>query len=53
MKKLKMAAQKLTFAEGCDMYPEYCRQRNLRKKVGQKKREYFGAYYCFFQQFVI
>ena len=36
MKKLKMAAQKLTFAEGCDMYPEYCRQRNLRKKWGKK-----------------
>ena len=31
MKKLKMTVGKLTFEEGCNKYPEHCRQRNLRE----------------------
>ena len=34
MKKLKMIkANKLTFEEGCNMYLEDCRQRNLRDGI--------------------
>ena len=52
MKKLKMAAtQSITFKEGCNKYPEYCRRRNLREgTIGHYKQSY-TQFYKYFLKF--
>ena len=48
MKNLKMTTQKLTFAEGCEKYLEYCRQRNLREGTIGHYRQSYTQFYKYF-----
>lgn len=49
MKKLKMVkANELTFEEGCNMYLEDCRQRNLRDGTIRHYRQSYTQFYKYF-----
>jgi integrase/recombinase XerD len=49
MKKLKMIkANKLTFEEGCNMYLEDCRQRNLRDGTIRHYKQSYTQFYKYF-----
>lgn len=49
MKKLKMkTTQNITFKEGCDMYLDNCRQRNLREGTINHYKQSFTQFYKFF-----
>ena len=48
MKKLKMIkANKLTFEEGCNMYLEDCKQRNLRDGTIRHYKQSYTQFYEF------
>lgn len=49
MKKLQMKTQNsITFEEGCNMYLDNCRQRNLREGTIKHYSQSFGQFYKYF-----
>lgn len=51
MKKLKMCkSNAITFEEGCNMYLEYCRQRNLRQGTINHYKQSYTQFYKFFDK---
>lgn len=48
MKKIKMSAKSITFSEGCELYIDNCKQRNLRQGTIGHYRQSYTQFYKYF-----
>lgn len=48
MQRLRICQSEMTFREGCELYIQYCKQRNLRDATIEHYRESCNQFYKFF-----
>ena len=48
VQRLRICQAEMTFREGCELYIQYCKQRNLRDATIEHYRESCNQFYKFF-----